>query len=130
MTTTRKAIHSKLISDTMNHRLNEQITNELSASHNYLAMSSDLNGLGLTVFSKWFLAQSTEERKHGLKIVDYVQDVGGVVQLSTITPPAAHYDSAHAVVEAALQAELIVTKQINDLVALSEEERDYASRSF
>ena len=119
-----------LISNTMNRRLNEQITNELSASHNYLAMSSDLNHIGLTVFSHWFLAQSNEERKHALKIVKYVEDVGGTVQLSTITPPAVHYDSARAVVDAALQAELVVTKQINELMALAEEERDYASRSF
>jgi len=56
MKNSKKNGPAALISATMNRRLNEQITNELSASHNYLAMSSDLNHIGLTVFSRWFLA--------------------------------------------------------------------------
>lgn len=119
-----------LISEAMNRKLNEQITNEMNASQKYLAMACCFERMGLKVFARRFLEQANEERGHALKIMKYVVEVGGAPLIDAVSKPQGDYDSARAMVEAALHSELTVTKQIYDLVALAEQERDYATRSF
>lgn len=119
-----------MISARMNQALNKQVGNELDASFSYLAMSFAFNDIGLKIFGQRYRAQADEERGHAMKITGYIQDVGGKVCLDEVTKPKADYDSALAMVEAALASEETVTKQINDLVALAEAEKDYATRSF
>ena len=121
---------STMISAAMNAKLNEQVTNELAASHSYLAMSCAFDELGLKVLSKRFFAQADEERDHALKLVKYIQEVGGTVTLDAVPKPKAKYGSPLAILKAALDAELNVTQQVNELVGLADKEKDYASRSF
>lgn len=119
-----------MIPAAVNDRLNQQITNELGASHAYLGMACALEGWNLKVLAKRFMKQSSEERDHALKIVRYIQNVGGQVRLEAIPKPAGDYAKAEAIFAAAVDSELNVTRQINELVALAESERDYATRSF
>ena len=119
-----------MISEAMNARLNRQIAAEFSAAHSYLAMACALDRMGLKILAKWFLAQSEEEREHAMKILRYVQEVGGTVTLEDIAKPAPKFKNVEAVVQAALQSEQNVTQMINELVALAESEKDYATRSF
>lgn len=119
-----------LISKAMNTKLNDQIANELAASQSYLAMACMFAELGLKALTAHFRKQAEEERGHALKIVEYVLDVGGKVKLGALAPPKADYPTAKAAIDAALKHELKVTSDINDLMALAEKERDYASRSF
>lgn len=118
------------ISDTMNAKLNDQITLEFAAAHKYLAMSCLLADMSLKVLSQWFHRQSTEEREHGMKIVRYLQEVGGQVHLESIPKPSADYGSVMAIAEAALQSEVAVTNAINTLVEAANSEGDFATRSF
>ena len=46
------------ISDTMNAAFNDQITMELQAAHNYLAMGAWLESAGFSGMSVWMQAQS------------------------------------------------------------------------
>lgn len=119
-----------MIPEKMNQKLNEQITNEFHAAYSYLSMACALDAMGLKILAKWFLGHSAEERVHGMKILHYVQEVGGTVTLGTMPKPKSDYKSTEDIVQAALDHELLVTRQINDLMALAEEETDYASRSF
>lgn len=119
-----------LISKTMNARLNEQVGNEMLASQTYLSMACQFAGMGLKVLAADFRRQTEEERMHALKIVDYILDVGGEVQLPAIDAPTRSYKSVLAAFEAALSHELKVTKQINDIATLAESEKDHATRSF
>lgn len=119
-----------MISERMNEALNRQVANELNTSHSYLAMSFEFDDMGLKVFGARFTQQADEEREHAMKIVRYIQDVGGKVALSGVETPRAGYGSAQSMVEAALESEKTVTQQINDLVALAESEKDYATGSF
>ncbi len=119
-----------MISEKMNQALNRQATNEFGASHTYLAMACRFSEMGLKVFSKRFFGQANEERDHALKILKYVEDVGGAVTLDGVAKPRSDYGSVAAIVQAALEAEKTVTTQINDLVALADSEKDYATRSF
>jgi ferritin len=119
-----------MISQKMNDRLNQQVTNEFFASQLYLQMSCVLKGMTLPMLSEWFDHHAIEERSHGMKIVRFVYDVGGTVNLQAIPAPQNTFDSVIDIVQSALDHELQVTGDINALVALAEEEKDYASRSF
>ena len=126
----QRGFSAMMISAKMNEALNRQVTNELNASYSYLAMSFAFKDMGLKVFGLRYRAQADEEYGHAMKITEYIQDVGGKVCLDAVAKPKADYDSAQAMVEAALASEETVTKQINELVALAEAEKDYATRSF
>lgn len=119
-----------MISAAMNAKLNEQITHEMNASQKYLAIACTFDGLGLKGLVRRFREQSDEERGHALKILDYVLEVGGTVALQALAQPKGDYASVLAAIEAAVESELTVTRQINDLVDLAEKEKDHATRSF
>jgi ferritin len=119
-----------LISKAMNTKLNDQVSNELGASQAYLATACMFEEMGLKALAVYFRKQTEEERGHALKIIDYVLAVGGKVKLAQLVAPKSDYPTAKAAIDAALKHELKVTSDINDLVALAEKERDYASRSF
>jgi ferritin len=118
------------LSKKMNDQLNAQIGHELAASQTYLAMACQFEGMGLSVMAQYFRKQSDEERTHALKIVDYILNVGGTVRFEALAAPKAGYSSVEEAVKTALGHERTVTGQINDLVALSEKEKDYATRSL
>jgi len=118
------------MSEKMNKALNEQVANELNASHKYLAMVYAFDAMGLKVFGKRFAKQAEEERGHALKIAKYIQDAGGNAVLNGLDKPKGDYKTAKSIVEAALASEEMVTRQIHALVALAEKENDYATRNF
>lgn len=119
-----------LISKTMNAKLNEQITSEFSAAHAYLGMVCALEDMGLKILAKRFLAQYEEELAHAMKILHYVQEVGGRVELKGVPQPNCEFGNLESIVQAALESEQQVTRMVNDLVALADKEKDYATRSF
>lgn len=119
-----------MISENMNKKLNEQITNEFNASQTYLAMACMFEKMALTLLAKDFRRQTEEEREHALKILDYVLEVGGTVELQPLPAPRPEYPSVLAAIEAAVEHEQKVTKQIHDLCTLAESEKDYGTRNF
>ncbi|HNQ23526.1 MAG TPA: ferritin [Phycisphaerae bacterium] len=118
------------ISKTMNGKINSQITAEFSASQMYLGMGLALNDMGLKVLARLFEEQAAEEREHALKFIHYVQEVNGEVKLDATPAQPCKYGSLKDVAKAALDAELKVTAQINDLVAQADEEKDHATHHF
>lgn len=119
-----------MISAAMNQKLNEQIAKEFAASHQYLAMACDFDDKGLKILSRFFARQCDEEREHALKLLNYVLEVGGTVELQGVEKPQAKYDSVEQIVKMAVEGEIAITRSIHDIVALAESEKDYASRSF
>lgn len=111
-------------------KLNEQITNEFHAAHNYMAMACRFDELGLKMLSQWFFRQGEEEREHGKKILDYLLEIGAPVAMHAIPSPAGDMSSPVSIVQTALDQEMTVTKQIHAIVGLAEEHKDYATRSF
>jgi len=119
-----------MISPAMNDKLNAQVTNEFGASHMYLQMACACEERTYKAMSAFFYRQSQEEREHAMKIAKYILEVGGQVTLGAIPQPSGDFATPLAIFQAALAAEQTVTRQIHDLVALAEQEKDYASRSF
>jgi ferritin len=52
--------------------INDQVNNELSASHSYLAMSGVCEELNYPGAAHWFRVQSEEERGHALRLFDFI----------------------------------------------------------
>ncbi len=111
-------------------KLNQQIANEFGAAHNYLAMACRFDELGLKMLSQFFFRQSDEEREHGRKILDYVLEVGADVKLQATPEPRGDMSTPKTIVKSALEQEKEVTRQINDIAATAEANKDFATRSF
>jgi ferritin len=110
--------------------LNQQIANEFGAAHNYLAMACRFDELGLKMLAQFFFRQSDEERAHGRKILDYVLEVGAKVKLQATPEPRGDMSTPKSIVNSALEQEKEVTRQINNIAATAEANKDYATRSF
>lgn len=119
-----------MISAAMAAKLSEQVGHEFFASQSYLAMACMFSGKSLSVLAGKFRAQTEEERGHALKILDYLLEVGATVTLQSLPAPRSDYPTAISAIEAAVEHEKKVTRQIHELVALAEKEQDYATRSF
>ena len=118
------------ISKAMADLMNAQVGNELGASNQYLQIASYFDGESLSKLAKFFYNQSEEEREHAMKFVHYLMDVGAELSLAAI--PAANTDigTAEKAFEMSLNWELEVTSQINAMMELAIQEKDYASQAF
>ena len=119
-----------MISSAMNTKLNEQVTAEFAASHKYLSMACAFERMGLKNLKARFLKQFQEETGHAMKILRFVEEVGGTVAVDAVPKPQGDFQSALAIAEAAVASEVAITKRIHDIVALAINEKDYTTQSF
>lgn len=119
-----------LISKKMNAALNEQIGNEFGASLQYIAIASYFTSESLPVFASHFFKQSEEERAHALRIVKYVLDAGGQVEIPAMAAPRGTFKNVEEAIQLSLNWENTVTQQINGLVALAMAESDYITQNI
>lgn len=119
-----------LISMSLNEAMNEQIGSELGASNQYLMIAAYFDSEALPELAGFFFRQSDEERMHAMKFVRYILDAGGAVAVPSISAPSEGLDSAESCVKKALDWELEVTKQINNLMAMAVKENDFIAQQF
>jgi ferritin len=115
------------MSATVQNALNQQITNELSASYEYLAMSAWCEEQTLQGAAKWLRLQSQEEYGHAMKLYDFVLARGGHVELKALPAPSQSYKSLHDVFDKVLKQEQTVSGQIDELYDLAFREKAYAA---
>ncbi len=119
-----------LISDTINAAFNAQIGHELGNSNQYIAIAAWFDGQSLKGLAKMFYQQAEEERGHALKFVEFIVDAGGQVEIPAIAAVQNTFTSAEAAAQLALDAEVRTTGQINDLMTLAIDEKNYAAQNF
>lgn len=119
-----------LISKTMQARINEQIGNELLASHQYILIATYFDTEGLPSLAQHFYKQSLEERDHALRFIKYLVDADSSVKIPAIPAPKPTFKSATDAVALALQSEMRVTEQINAIVDLAVKEKDHLSKNM
>ncbi|MFQ5615146.1 MAG: ferritin [Anaerolineales bacterium] len=119
-----------LIDKELEAAINQQIGNEFGASVQYVSIASYFDLENLEQLAAFFFRQADEEKMHAMKFVHYVLDAGGQVRIPAI--PATRYDfqSAEDAVKTALDWELEVTEQINGLMDIAVEQRDYIGQNF
>jgi len=110
--------------------LNKQVIEEFSASAQYIAIALHFDSETLPELSKYFHAQATEEHGHAMKLLQYITDAGGHATVSATREPKNHFETAEEPVQLALNQELKVTEQINNLVDLAIKENDHLTRQF
>lgn len=119
-----------MLSEKMYNILNEQVSKEAYASQLYLSMASWAEARGLDGISQWFYAQSEEEREHMLKFIHFINERGAHATVPQIELPPKDFPGVREAFDASLEHEQMVSAAINDIVALSLEERDFATHNW
>ena len=119
-----------LISKKLLEAINQQIGNEFGASLEYLQIASYFDSEDMLKLAQIFFDQAEEERVHAMKLLHYVLDTGGEVSIPAIPAPIVKFDSPVHAVKTALDWEETVTKQINNLMDIAVDEKDYIAQEF
>ncbi len=117
-----------MLSKKVQDALNNQIQHEFYAAYLYLAMMAFFENRSLPGFAAWMRLQAQEEVTHAMKLVDFILDRGGEVELRRIDEPPSAFDGPLAVMRATLEHERRVTGMINELYELAVTERDYPAQ--
>ncbi len=116
-----------MISKTMQDALNAQINAEQYSAQLYLAMSAHCEGKSFKGFANWLKVQASEETAHAAKLIDFLLDRGGKLELQPIAAPPTEFGTIIQVFEQTLAHEKGITAKINALFERARNEKDYAS---
>jgi len=109
---------------------NRQVEREGFSSNLYIAMASWAENNGYSGVAAWLYSQADEERLHMLKFVRYINERGGKAVMPALKKPAAEFKSVEEVFREVLKHEEFVTNSINEIVALTLEEKDFNTHNF
>src|SRR5665811_2349335 len=74
--------------------------------------------------------QSDEERIHMLKFIKYINERGGKAVIPALKKPPVDFKNAEEAFKEVLKHEEFVTASINEIVALTLEEKDFNTQNF
>ena len=110
--------------------INAQIQSEFTASAQYVAIAVYFDEQTLPDLAAFFYRQAEEERMHAMKFVHFLLEAGAKPIIPGLPEMRNDFESASDAVQFALDQEVKVTNQINNLVSIAEAEKDYASSQF
>lgn len=119
-----------MISSQIENALNRQIDLEGFSSMYYLSMASWSQVQGFNGVSAFLYQHSDEERMHMLKLFHYINDRGGRGIVPAFAAPQKDFKDIHEVFDIILSHEIKVSNEINALVAMCIEEKDYTTHNF
>jgi ferritin len=109
---------------------NRQVEREGYSSNLYLAMASWSENNGLSGVAQWLYTQADEERIHMLKIIKYINERGGKAIMPALKKPPTDFKSVIEMFKEVLKHEEFITASINEIVALTLEEKDFNTHNF
>lgn len=107
--------------------INKQITYEFESAHLYLSMVAYFHDHGLDGMAHWMRCQAHEEMIHGMKFYDYIIERGSRVTLKDLHLIKNDWQSPLDAWRDAYLHEQKITGNINDLISLARELKDYAA---
>ena len=116
-----------MLSKNLHDAINTQINAELWSAYLYLAMSMDAEAKGLKGVANWFYVQYLEEQDHARIFMNYLNSRDAKVRLMPIEEVPDTWDSVLAMFTQTLAHEKKVTALINNLAAIANDDRDFAS---
>jgi len=119
-----------MISEKLLNELNKQINFEFYSAHIYLAMAAYCAAEDFDGFSNWFKVQAEEEKFHGMKFYNYINDMNGRVVLEGMPDPKNDFKSLLEAFQISLNHEKIVTSKIYNLTDIATEEKEHATISL
>jgi ferritin len=109
---------------------NRQVEREGYSSALYLAMASWAESNGFAGVALWLYAQAEEEKLHMLKFVKYINERGGKAVIPAFKKPPEEFKTIEELFREVLKHENFVTASINEIVALTFEEKDFNTHNF
>lgn len=116
-----------MIQPVMQDALNTQINAEQYSAQLYLAMSAAMEAKSFRGFAAWLKVQAAEETTHAVKLIDFLLDRGGKLELQPIPAPPHEFGGPIQLFETVLKHEQGITAKINALFELARNTKDYAS---
>lgn len=116
-----------MISKRLHDAINAQVNAELWSAYLYLAMSLDAENKGYKGVANWFYVQFQEEQAHARIFMNYLNSRDAKVELLPIVEVRTSWDSVLDMFKQTLEHEKKVTGLINNIAAIANEDRDYAS---
>ena len=116
-----------MLSSNLYKVINEQINAELWSAYLYLSMSMDCQAKGYNGIANWFYVQFQEEQAHARIFMNYLNSRDAKVELLPIVEVRTSWDSVLDMFKQTLEHEKKVTGLINNIAAIANEDRDYAS---
>lgn len=109
---------------------NRQVEREGYSSSLYLAMASWAEVNGFSGVANWLYVQSDEERMHMLKFIKYINERDGKAIVPAFKKPVTEFKTVEELFKEVLKHEQFVTASINEIVALTLEEKDFNTHTF
>jgi ferritin len=119
-----------MISKNLADAINAQVGREFGASFQYVQIAAYFESEALDGLAKLFYKQADEERDHAMKLAHYVVETGAQLAIPAVEAPKVTFSSAEEAIQAALNWETEVTRQINNLMDIAVAEKDYLAREF
>ncbi|MEO0404103.1 MAG: ferritin [Bacteroidota bacterium] len=119
-----------MLADKIQAALNAQIKIEAQSSQFYLAMASWAETQGFNGTAQFLYMHSDEERMHMLKLVKFVNERGGHAEIPSLEQPPKTFDGIEDIFEKLLNHETHVTSEINNVVDICLQEKDYTTHNF
>ncbi|TWU40904.1 ferritin [Novipirellula artificiosorum] len=109
---------------------NDHLNAELYSSYLYLSMSNYFADQNLEGMSNWMTIQADEERLHGMKFVDFINERSGRVILQQIDAPKIEWACPLEAFQDSYDHECLISRKINALVDLAVKHSDHAAIAF
>ncbi|MFZ1932842.1 MAG: ferritin [Thermoguttaceae bacterium] len=119
-----------MLSQKVQDAFNKQINAELHSSYLYLSMAAYFEAKDLKGMAHWMTIQANEEKGHGMRLFDFINDRSGRVTLTQIEAPKTEWKSPLEAFEDAYKHEVKITGMINELFTLVAIEKDGAGHDF
>ena len=95
-----------------------------------MAISTYFDRQSLTRWAKLFRDQAVEEAGHATKIMDFLTDNNITFDLPALKAASTRFGSAAAAVQTALDSEISVSKQFQQMSSTAQSEGDHTSYQF
>ncbi len=119
-----------MIKERIQTEINKRINQEFYSAYIYLSMNAYFLSTNLNGFANWMKIQAQEELAHAMKLLDYLNERGGKVELETIEKPQIDWESPLDAFEAAYKHEQYISGRIDELVDQAIAEHDHATNIF
>lgn len=119
-----------IISKKLEQMINDQVGREFGASLQYVSIAAYFDAEDLSNLAAFFYRQADEERMHAMKFAHFIIDAGGQVRIPEIGAAKYDFKDATEAVQAALDWEMEVTRQINGLMDQAIADHDHISKQF
>ncbi|HBP3153906.1 TPA: H-type ferritin FtnA [Staphylococcus aureus] len=119
-----------MLSKNLLEALNDQMNHEYFAAYAYMAMAAYCDKESYEGFANFFIQQAKEERFHGQKIYNYINDRGAHAEFRAVSAPKIDFSSILETFKDSLSQEQEVTRRFYNLSEIARQDKDYATISF